>query len=201
MNCLQLESQLAELKSFCPLPYSKIPLGLHPLLRIKPLTWPVLQSNVSISSSAKKRKWKHGAKQGSRCLAQRPSWMKLLPLHPQTRYLESYKTHTRNRHLGSKSRLNCVPKFPTKQTPTQGFQESTLRKMECATDPQPRFPSHERHQLPARPPGREEGQCPKSHSDPCSLHPPPITAHFPVASTLHLKCILIKEFTNCTRSF
>lgn len=122
-------------------------------------------------------------------------------LHPQTRYLKSYRTHTRNQHLGSKSRLNCVRKFPTKQTPTQGFQEGTLRKTECATDPQPCFPSHERHQLPARPPGREESQCHKSHSDPCSLHPPPVTAHFPAASTLHLKCILIKEFTNCTRSF
>ena len=140
------------------------------------------------------------AKQGSRCLAQQPSWMKLLPLHPWTRYPESYKTRTRNWHLGSKSRFNCVHKFPTKQTPTQRFQESILWKMEraYATDPLAVLQV-------MKGTSRQQGLRAHRKASATSLTQTHATllpsAYFPAASTLHLKCILIKEFINCTRSF
>lgn len=171
----------AHLQNFLPSPLQQNTPGVGPTaadhtINLTHLT--VKSINQLLSKNEDVEAW-HKAKQGSRCLAQRPSWIKLLPLHPWTRYPKSYRTLTRNWHLGSKSRFNCVPKFPTKQTPPYSqvpgkhFKEDgvcwchrstssasqVMKGISCQGGPQ----------------GTQESQCHKcckSHSDPC--YPPPV---------------------------
>lgn len=121
---------------FCPVPYSKTPLRLSPLLQIIPLTRPSLELKVLISSSAETRKWKRGAKQKvSRPKAKlnETSTTTLLGWLSWKKLKNSYKKWA----FRPLNQIYLCWSVPNKRHRCSGIPGKHIRKLECAEVTEP----------------------------------------------------------------